>query len=182
MPSSSNSAHTMQRTSSPKLNSWEMKERLGMGGFGHVYLYQHLVSLNHLYNKKNINYGFSRAFCLVFLSFLYLNRNQERRLLWNYAAWNWIPRTKTAGAERSRSWRSESGPSASCFHLDHPSMLVWLSFCYRLNHVNVVQAREVPEELISIAVNNLPLLAMEYCSRGDLRKVPSGYFLMIAKN
>lgn len=24
--------------------SWEMKERLGMGGFGHVYLYQHLVS------------------------------------------------------------------------------------------------------------------------------------------
>lgn len=23
--------------------SWEMKERLGMGGFGHVYLYQHLV-------------------------------------------------------------------------------------------------------------------------------------------
>lgn len=24
--------------------SWEMKERLGTGGFGHVYLYQHLVS------------------------------------------------------------------------------------------------------------------------------------------
>uniref|UniRef100_A0A3Q3L991 Protein kinase domain-containing protein n=1 Tax=Labrus bergylta TaxID=56723 RepID=A0A3Q3L991_9LABR len=23
--------------------SWEMKERLGTGGFGHVYLYQHLV-------------------------------------------------------------------------------------------------------------------------------------------
>lgn len=49
----------------------------------------------------------------------------------------------------------------------------------RLNHVNVVQAREVPEELSCIALNDLPLLAMEYCSRGDLRKVPSGYFIKI---
>lgn len=24
---------------------WELKERLGMGGFAHVYLYQHRVSL-----------------------------------------------------------------------------------------------------------------------------------------
>lgn len=24
---------------------WELKERLGMGGFAHVYLYQHHVSL-----------------------------------------------------------------------------------------------------------------------------------------
>uniref|UniRef100_A0AAQ4PYI1 Inhibitor of nuclear factor kappa-B kinase subunit alpha n=1 Tax=Gasterosteus aculeatus aculeatus TaxID=481459 RepID=A0AAQ4PYI1_GASAC len=40
-----------------------------------------------------------------------------------------------------------------------------------LNHGNVVQAREIPEELHSIALNDLPLLAMEYCSRGDLRKV-----------
>lgn len=41
----------------------------------------------------------------------------------------------------------------------------------RLNHLNVVQAREVPEELHAMALNDLPLLAMEYCSRGDLRKV-----------
>lgn len=53
----------------------------------------------------------------------------------------------------------------------------WL--CSRLKHMNVVQAREVPEELMSISINDLPLLAMEYCSRGDLRKVPSGYFIMI---
>lgn len=26
---------------------WELKERLGMGGFAHVYLYQHRVSLEH---------------------------------------------------------------------------------------------------------------------------------------
>lgn len=41
----------------------------------------------------------------------------------------------------------------------------------RLNHLNVVTARDVPEEMKHIALNDLPLLAMEYCSRGDLRKV-----------
>lgn len=43
--------------------------------------------------------------------------------------------------------------------------------CPRLNHINVVTARDVPEEMKLIALNDLPLLAMEYCSRGDLRKV-----------
>lgn len=41
----------------------------------------------------------------------------------------------------------------------------------RLNHINIVTAQEVPEEVEPIALNDLPLLAMEYCSRGDLRKV-----------
>lgn len=48
--------------------------------------------------------------------------------------------------------------------------------------MNVVQARELPEELSSITLNDLPLLAMEYCSRGDLRKVPSGYFMKTPNN
>lgn len=48
--------------------------------------------------------------------------------------------------------------------------------------MNVVQAREVPEELSPIALNDLPLLAMEYCSRGDLRKVSSGYFIKTPNN
>uniref|UniRef100_A0A8B9GN14 IkappaB kinase n=1 Tax=Astyanax mexicanus TaxID=7994 RepID=A0A8B9GN14_ASTMX len=39
-----------------------------------------------------------------------------------------------------------------------------------LNHENVVAAREVPEELQKLATNDLPLLAMEYCQGGDLRK------------
>uniref|UniRef100_A0A8D3CQ78 Inhibitor of nuclear factor kappa-B kinase subunit alpha n=1 Tax=Scophthalmus maximus TaxID=52904 RepID=A0A8D3CQ78_SCOMX len=43
----------------------------------------------------------------------------------------------------------------------------------KLNHINVVTAREVPDEMNHIALNDLPLLAMEYCSRGDLRKVLS---------
>lgn len=40
----------------------------------------------------------------------------------------------------------------------------------RLNHPNVVRACEVPEEM-NFLVNNVPLLAMEYCSGGDLRKL-----------
>ena len=41
----------------------------------------------------------------------------------------------------------------------------------RLNHPNVVAARDVPEGMQSLAPNDLPLLAMEYCQGGDLRKV-----------
>uniref|UniRef100_A0AAY4CAS8 IkappaB kinase n=1 Tax=Denticeps clupeoides TaxID=299321 RepID=A0AAY4CAS8_9TELE len=40
----------------------------------------------------------------------------------------------------------------------------------RLDHENVVAAREVPEALQKLATNDLPLLAMEYCQGGDLRK------------
>uniref|UniRef100_A0A7N8XEL6 Inhibitor of nuclear factor kappa-B kinase subunit alpha n=1 Tax=Mastacembelus armatus TaxID=205130 RepID=A0A7N8XEL6_9TELE len=93
--------------------SWEMKERLGMGGFGNVYLYQHLVSSK----------------IAVKLCRLELNpKNRDR-------------------------WSRE------------------IQIMKKLNHVNVVQAREVPKELSCIALNDLPLLAMEYCSKGDLRKV-----------
>lgn len=47
----------------------------------------------------------------------------------------------------------------------HPALHV-----LRLNHPNVVRACEVPEEM-NFLVNDVPLLAMEYCSGGDLRKV-----------
>lgn len=50
----------------------------------------------------------------------------------------------------------------------------------RLDHVNVVAAREVPdgmEELV--ATNDMPLLAMEYCQGGDLRKVVHIYYLSL---
>ncbi|XP_008334355.1 inhibitor of nuclear factor kappa-B kinase subunit beta [Cynoglossus semilaevis] len=41
----------------------------------------------------------------------------------------------------------------------------------RLNHVNVVAPRDVPEGMQKlVATNDLPLLAMEYCQGGDLRK------------
>uniref|UniRef100_A0A671YM40 Inhibitor of nuclear factor kappa-B kinase subunit alpha n=1 Tax=Sparus aurata TaxID=8175 RepID=A0A671YM40_SPAAU len=106
----------MERTAlkqSQLCGSWEMKERLGMGGFGHVYLYQHL----------------SGEKIAVKLCRLELNSKNKDR------------------------WSRE------------------IQIMKKLNHVNVVQAREVPEELSTIALNDLPLLSMEYCSRGDLRKV-----------
>uniref|UniRef100_G3NU71 Inhibitor of nuclear factor kappa-B kinase subunit alpha n=1 Tax=Gasterosteus aculeatus aculeatus TaxID=481459 RepID=G3NU71_GASAC len=95
--------------------SWEMKERLGTGGFGHVYLYQHLQESGEKIAVK---------LCRLELN----SKNKDR-------------------------WGRE------------------IQIMKKLNHGNVVQAREIPEELHSIALNDLPLLAMEYCSRGDLRKV-----------
>jgi len=50
----------------------------------------------------------------------------------------------------------------------------WANSCLilpRLNHVNVVAARDVPEGMQKLALNDLPLLGMEYCEGGDLRKV-----------
>ncbi|XP_054455728.1 inhibitor of nuclear factor kappa-B kinase subunit alpha-like isoform X2 [Anoplopoma fimbria] len=107
----------MERTAlkqSQLCGSWEMKEKLGTGGFGHVYLYQHL----------ELGEKIALKLCRLELN----SKNKDR-------------------------WGRE------------------IQIMKKLNHVNVVQAREVPEELSSIALNDLPLLAMEYCSRGDLRKV-----------
>lgn len=40
----------------------------------------------------------------------------------------------------------------------------------RLNHPNVVQAISLPEDLAKLP-SILPILCMEYCSKGDLRQV-----------
>ncbi|KAM6956334.1 inhibitor of nuclear factor kappa-B kinase subunit alpha-like [Aplochiton taeniatus] len=93
---------------------WEMKERLGTGGFGHVYLYQNLETLEKIAVKL----------CRLEL-------NSKNRDCW--------------GRE--------------------------ILIMQKLNHLNVVRACEVPEEMSAIALNDLPLLAMEYCSKGDLRKM-----------
>uniref|UniRef100_A0A672J5Q9 Inhibitor of nuclear factor kappa-B kinase subunit alpha n=1 Tax=Salarias fasciatus TaxID=181472 RepID=A0A672J5Q9_SALFA len=95
---------------------WQLKERLGMGGFAHVYLYQHRVSSEKLAVKM----------CRLELT----PRNKDR-------------------------WSRE------------------IQIMKKLNHINVVTAQDVPEEMEAIALNDLPLLAMEYCSRGDLRRVLS---------
>lgn len=85
--------------------SWELKERLGMGCFGDVYLFEHLVSaVRHAYRKKVMN------LLKVSLLVCVWDRSRERRLLWNVVVWT--ARTRIAGAERLRSWRSECG---KCF-------------------------------------------------------------------
>ena len=40
----------------------------------------------------------------------------------------------------------------------------------RLDHTNLVSAKDVPAPL-DVSDDELPLLAMEFCSGGDLRKV-----------
>uniref|UniRef100_A0A3P8ZT61 Inhibitor of nuclear factor kappa-B kinase subunit alpha n=1 Tax=Esox lucius TaxID=8010 RepID=A0A3P8ZT61_ESOLU len=104
--------------SNPGLNSvcglWELKERLGTGGFGHVFLYQHLETSEKIAVKM----------CRLELN----SKNRER-------------------------WSRE------------------IQIMKKLSHDNVVRARDVPEEISLIALNDLPLLAMEYCCRGDLRKL-----------
>uniref|UniRef100_A0A673JHU1 Inhibitor of nuclear factor kappa-B kinase subunit alpha n=1 Tax=Sinocyclocheilus rhinocerous TaxID=307959 RepID=A0A673JHU1_9TELE len=94
--------------------SWLMKERLGTGGFGHVYLYQNQETSEKIAVK---------------LCRLELNAKNKDR------------------------WSRE------------------IQIMKKLKHLNVVTAKDVPEEMMHIALNDLPLLAMEYCSKGDLRKV-----------
>ncbi|KAM8923760.1 inhibitor of nuclear factor kappa-B kinase subunit alpha [Pelodytes ibericus] len=92
---------------------WEMKDRLGTGGFGNVCLYQ---------NRETGELKAIKS-CRLELS----AKNKER-------------------------WCQE------------------IQIMKRLNHTNVVKACEVPPEM-DFLVNDVPHLAMEYCSGGDLRKL-----------
>ncbi|XP_062399432.1 inhibitor of nuclear factor kappa-B kinase subunit beta [Sardina pilchardus] len=93
--------------------SWELKERLGTGGFGNVTRWQNKDTEEQIAIKQ----------CRQELS----TRNKER-------------------------WCLE------------------IQIMKRLAHENVVAAKDVPEALHKLATNDLPLLAMEYCQGGDLRK------------
>ncbi|KAH0504575.1 Inhibitor of nuclear factor kappa-B kinase subunit alpha [Microtus ochrogaster] len=93
---------------------WEMRERLGAGGFGNVCLYQH----------RELDIKIAIKSCRLELS----TKNRER-------------------------WCHE------------------IQMMKKLDHANIVKACDVPEEL-NFLINDVPLLAMEYCSGGDLRKAP----------
>ncbi|XP_036591625.1 inhibitor of nuclear factor kappa-B kinase subunit alpha isoform X1 [Trichosurus vulpecula] len=92
---------------------WEMRERLGTGGFGNVCLYQHRELGNKIAIKS----------CRLELS----AKNKDR-------------------------WCHE------------------IQIMKKLNHPSVVKACDVPEQM-NFLINDVPLLAMEYCSGGDLRKL-----------
>ncbi|XP_066495327.1 inhibitor of nuclear factor kappa-B kinase subunit beta [Tiliqua scincoides] len=92
---------------------WEMKERLGTGGFGNVIRWHNRETGEQIAIKQ----------CRQELS----PRNRDR-------------------------WCLE------------------IQIMKRLNHPNVVAARDVPEGMQNLAPNDLPLLAMEYCQGGDLRR------------
>ncbi|KAK7934429.1 hypothetical protein WMY93_005325 [Mugilogobius chulae] len=93
---------------------WELKERLGTGGFGNVTKWQNKETEEQIAIKQ----------CRQELS----DRNKER-------------------------W---------CLEIE---------IMKRLNHSNVVAAREVPKGMEKLmGSSELPLLAMEFCQGGDLRK------------
>ncbi|KAJ6653208.1 hypothetical protein lerEdw1_009994 [Lerista edwardsae] len=92
---------------------WEMRERLGTGGFGNVIRWHNRETGEQIAIKQ----------CRQELSL----RNRDR-------------------------WCLE------------------IQIMKRLNHPNVVAARDVPEGMQNLAPNDLPLLAMEYCQGGDLRR------------
>ena len=48
----------------------------------------------------------------------------------------------------------------------------------QLDHPNIVKGLPLPEELSQISNGSLPVLAMEFCKMGDLRKVD--YILNVA--
>ncbi|XP_017687331.1 inhibitor of nuclear factor kappa-B kinase subunit beta [Pipra filicauda] len=97
----------------PTCGPWEMRERLGTGGFGNVVRWHNKETGEQVAIKQ----------CRQELS----PRNRDR-------------------------WALE------------------IQIMKRLNHPNVVAARDVPEGMQKLAPNDLPLLAMEYCQGGDLRK------------
>ncbi|XP_035235434.1 inhibitor of nuclear factor kappa-B kinase subunit beta [Anguilla anguilla] len=92
---------------------WELKERLGTGGFGNVTRWQ--------------------------------NKDTEEQI----------------AIKQCRQELSEKNKERWCLEIQ---------IMKRLDHENVVAAREVPEGMQKLATNDLPLLAMEYCQGGDLRK------------
>ncbi|XP_045891476.1 inhibitor of nuclear factor kappa-B kinase subunit beta isoform X1 [Micropterus dolomieu] len=104
----------LQQQQQQSCGAWELKERLGTGGFGNVTRWQNKDTEEQIAIKQ----------CRQELS----ERNKER-------------------------WCLE------------------IQIMKRLDHVNVVAAREVPEGMQKlVTTNDLPLLAMEYCQGGDLRK------------
>ena len=53
----------------------------------------------------------------------------------------------------------------------------WTQECeimLRMNHTNVVRGYPLPPELGVLATGTLPVLSMEFCQQGDLRKVGRG--------
>lgn len=76
--------HAMEQTALKEghlCGSWEMKKKLGMGGFGNVFLFQHLVSTSNRVKtvplvKVCANY------------FLYFYRSRKKKSQLNSAGWS----------------------------------------------------------------------------------------------
>uniref|UniRef100_A0A8C5ERC8 IkappaB kinase n=1 Tax=Gouania willdenowi TaxID=441366 RepID=A0A8C5ERC8_GOUWI len=91
--------------------------------------------------------------------------------------WELMDRLGTGGFGYVTRWKNKEQIAIKQCHQElsdrnKERWCVEIEIIRRLNHVNVVAAREVPDGMFNLlATNDLPLLAMEYCQGGDLRKV-----------
>lgn len=134
---------------SPTCINWTNKERLGTGGFGHVYLYQHNVSFEQSIccpEEKKVRADPSQILLLIYSG----SRRRERRLLWNFAAWTWMWRIKNAGAGRFKSWGSKG-------------FIVWLRWSYSLLIIYTPHLK-LKTNNIFVAIFVLQAEPCEYCS------------------
>ncbi|NWI19678.1 IKKB kinase, partial [Crypturellus soui] len=118
---------------------WEMKERLGTGGFGNVIRWHNKVSGGSSVRSAPVRLGPARA-----------------------EAGPALCPQETGEQVAIKQCRQELSPR----NRDRWALEIQIM----LNHPNVVAARDVPEGMQKLAPNDLPLLAMEYCQGGDLRK------------
>ncbi|NXW71217.1 IKKB kinase, partial [Hirundo rustica] len=116
---------------------WEMRERLGTGGFGNVIRWHNKVGDGRARSAP------ARDPRLV-QPLLYSQETGEQVAI--------------------KQCRQELSPR------NRDRWALEIQIMKRLNHPNVVAARDVPEGMQKLAPNDLPLLAMEYCQGGDLRK------------
>ncbi|NWU63117.1 IKKB kinase, partial [Pterocles burchelli] len=119
---------------------WEMKERLGTGGFGNVVRWHNKVGGGRGRPGARAHRPGARA---------------HRPAL--------CPQ-ETGEQLAIKQCRQELSPR------NRERWALEIQIMKRLNHPNVVAARDVPEGMQKLAPNDLPLLAMEYCQGGDLRK------------
>lgn len=135
-------------------DNWKLKCILGTGGFGIVELWTHIQNGEKL-GKYNYKYTFQIIHILLckrlFEEKIYIDIKSIimilaiKRCKWNYS--------QLTPVQRKR-WANE------------------VDIMRRLRHPNIVKTGCIPFKLRN-AEENLPVLCMEYCKKGDLRKVVS---------
>lgn len=136
-------------------DNWKLKCILGTGGFGIVELWAHQngeklgkLQYNYKYTFQIIHILFCKR---LFEEKMYIDMKliimilAIKRCKWNYS--------QLTPVQRKR-WANE------------------VDIMSRLRHPNIVKTGCIPFKFPN-AEENLPVLCMEYCKKGDLRKVVS---------
>lgn len=131
-----------------ELKNWKRERVLGSGGFGTVTLWRQKHGDQMIGNNLSFLI-FVKIFLVhpVFCHFLVTTCILQKALKKCRCGADSLLNTK-----QKERWRKE------------------VEIMQRLNHPNVVRALPLPEDLAKLP-SVLPILCMEYCSKGDLRQV-----------